>query len=46
MDGWLEKLPGGRDIILLARPAASRATFSELQTAISSLLNRAGFTQN
>jgi ribonuclease P protein component len=34
----------GWDLLLIARPAAARASFSELQEALGSLLRRSGIT--
>ena len=44
--GRLSQLASGRDILVVARPAASRATWSELNAAIDALLKRSGATHS
>jgi RNase P protein component len=42
MDGLLPRLTPGWDLILLARKPIHGATFDQLQTALQTLLGRAG----
>lgn len=42
MDQWLTCLPGGYDIIILARKPASQVGFAEIRAAIQQLIIRAG----
>lgn len=42
IDGLLPTLIPGKDLIILARPAIQQASFAEIQSALSRLLERAG----
>jgi ribonuclease P protein component len=43
--GLLSTLVPGKDLILLARPAISNASYTEIQTALVQLIGRAGLFQ-
>ncbi|HWQ04931.1 MAG TPA: ribonuclease P protein component [Longilinea sp.] len=45
VDGLLQELAPGKNLILLARPAIASASFSEIQTALARLMLRAGLLQ-
>ena len=42
IDGLLPTLVPGKDLIFLARPAIQQASFADIQSALSRLLERAG----
>lgn len=42
----LPRLASGRDILVLARPAVASASWTELNTALDTLLHRSGATQS
>ena len=40
----LDRLAGGHDVVVVARPASAEATWAELSSALDSALQRAGAT--